>query len=142
MIIEVSGVWDLLHVGHIRLFQKARSIAPPGEDVTLLVGVHSDTDVMSYKRRPIIPHDQRLEMVSACRYVDGVIPNAPLVYTESHLDKHAIDVVVHAHDENDTDYDELYKIPMELGKFRRLNYSPATSTSKIIASLSLSRQKA
>tara|TARA_Y100000389_G_C17250100_1_gene407649 strand:- start:202 stop:639 length:438 start_codon:yes stop_codon:yes gene_type:complete len=132
MRIEVSGVWDMLHVGHVRLFERARQLAPAGEQVTLLVGVHSDETVASYKRRPIIPHRQRAEMVGSCRGVDGVILDAPLVVTESYIKKHGIDLLVHAHGPSDTSYDAFYQEAINLGKFRRLDYSPSTSTSDII----------
>ncbi len=133
MRVEVSGVWDLLHVGHIRLFEKARALAPPGEDVTLLVGVHTDETVAAYKRTPIIPHAQRVEMVRACRMVDGVIPNAPLRVTEEYLRKHEIDLVIHAHAPDDTSYDVHYQVAMQQNKFKRLDYSSQTSTSAIIS---------
>ena len=123
----------MLHVGHVRLFQRARALAPPGETVTLVVGVHSDAVVASYKRSPVVPHDERVEMVRSCRFVDEVIPNAPISVTEKYIDENRIDIVAHAHGENDDAYDAYYAVPMRLGKFRRLEYAPATSTSAIIS---------
>ena len=133
MRIEVSGVWDMLHVGHVRLFERARQLAPPGEQVTLLVGVHSDETVAGYKRPPIVPHRQRAEMVGSCRYVDGVILNAPLVVTEGYIRKHGIDLLVHAHEPGDTSYDAFYQEAMDLGKFERIDYTPEVSTTGIIS---------
>ena len=133
MRIEVSGVWDLFHVGHVRLFQKARALAPPGVAVTLVVGVHSDEVVAAYKRTPVIPHDDRVEMVRSCRLVDEVIPNAPIHVTKEYLSENKIDIVAHAHEIGDRAYDEYYAVPMRTGQFRRLEYTPSTSTSEIIA---------
>ena len=135
MRIEVSGVWDLFHVGHIHLFKSARNIAPAGAPVTLVVGVHSDEVVAEYKRTPVIPHDQRLEVVRSCRFVDEVIPHAPIHVTEEYMRANRIDIVAHAHERNDRSYDAYYEVPMRLGKFRRLDYTPDTSTSSIIRRL-------
>ena len=132
MRIEVSGVWDLFHVGHARLIERAKALAPPGEPAVLLVGVHTDEVVAEYKRAPVIPYKQRAEMVGNHRLVDGVILDAPLHVTEEYMNKHSIDLVVHAHDEGDTFYDEIYKVPIQLGKFKRLDYTSGISTTEII----------
>ena len=139
MRIEVSGVWDLIHAGHVRLFRRVRELAPPGEDVTLIVGVHSDEAVSTYKRLPVIPHAQRVEMVSACRYVDEVVPEAPLVVTQEYLSRHMIDMVVHAHAEDDPQYDDMYRVAMAQGKFRRLDYTSGVSTTAIIGRAAAAR---
>ena len=61
------GIWDLLHVGHLRFFQKARA-----QGSWLGVGVPSDAVVIADKGRPpIIPFDQRLEMLEQLRCVDA-----------------------------------------------------------------------
>ena len=132
MRIEVSGVWDLLHVGHIRLFERARALASPGEPVTLIVGVHNDRAVSTYKRKPIIPHDARVQMVRSCVHVDEVIPHAPLVVTAEYLKAHRIDLTVHAHSKDDRTYDEMYAAASAAGKFRRIDYIPTESTTAII----------
>jgi cytidyltransferase-like protein len=62
---------------------------------TLIVGVHNDAQVMSYKnRRPTIPYEYRLEMIKGCKYVDQVIENADPVVTDSYLDSLGADYVV------------------------------------------------
>ena len=71
--IYVVGVWDLLHTGHISLLKKAKLL---GE--SLVVGVHSDEYVFQYKKkRPIIPYEQRIQMLSSLGCVDRVIEGPP-----------------------------------------------------------------
>ena len=41
-------------------------------------------------------------------------------------------MVVHAHDEDDTRYNEMYNVPMKLGKFKRLDYTTTISTTEIM----------
>ena len=64
-----NGVFDLLHVGHVRYLQAARQMA----DV-LVVAVNSDASTRAYKgpNRPVIPERERAEMVAALWCVDFV----------------------------------------------------------------------
>ena len=62
----------MLHVGHIRSLQASKAL---GDHLT--VGVHTDDFVRSYKREPVIPYDQRVEMLRALSCVDEVIEGPP-----------------------------------------------------------------
>ena len=76
MIIYTVGTFDLLHVGHLALLQYCRSLG----DV-VAVGVASDDVVNSYKPNvPVIPLDQRMEMLKALRCGDIVRPYYELEY--------------------------------------------------------------
>ena len=86
-------VADLFHYGHVSFLRKASSHG----DV-LLVGVHADEVVMTYKRRPILSMEERVASVEGCRYADEVIPNAPLEIDRNFIEKHNIDLVMHGDD--------------------------------------------
>lgn len=62
------GVFDLFHAGHVRLLKEAKEL---GEK--LIVGVFNDQVAESFKRKPIIPLEERIEVVRGCKYVDEVI---------------------------------------------------------------------
>jgi rfaE bifunctional protein nucleotidyltransferase chain/domain len=66
-----NGAFDLLHVGHVRYLQAARELA----DV-LVVAVNSDASVRALKGegRPVVPADERAEMVAALECTDWVVP--------------------------------------------------------------------
>ena len=67
--VYMSGVWDLFHVGHLNAIRAGKSL---GDE--LVVGVNSDELVMRYKKRlPVIPYEQRAEIISALKYVDRVV---------------------------------------------------------------------
>ena len=70
IVVFTNGCFDILHCGHLRVFQYARSI---GNHV--VVGVNSDDSVRQIKGsdRPIIGQSERKEMVESIRYVDEVI---------------------------------------------------------------------
>mgnify|MGYP000199159241 CR=1 FL=1 len=64
-----SGVYDLFHIGHLNLLRNAKGMCDK-----LIVGVTTD-ELVSYKnKRAVIPHNERMEVVRAIRYVDSVIP--------------------------------------------------------------------
>jgi len=64
-----TGVFDLFHVGHLRLLQRAKSRCDK-----LIVGVSTDELVQEYKRKtPVMPMEERVEIVSALKCVDEVV---------------------------------------------------------------------
>jgi rfaE bifunctional protein nucleotidyltransferase chain/domain len=69
-IVFTNGVFDLLHVGHLRYLQQARALG----DV-LIVGVNSDRSVREIKgpSRPITTEAERAEILEALTCVDGVV---------------------------------------------------------------------
>lgn len=65
-----TGVFDMFHVGHLNLLRRARL-----ECDYLIVGVSTDELVEQLKgRRPIVPFDERVEIVNNIKYVDEAIP--------------------------------------------------------------------
>ena len=76
MVVYTVGTFDLLHVGHLALLEYCKSLGD-----TVAVGVASDEVVLLYKPKiPVIPLDQRIEMLKALRCVDIVIPYHELDY--------------------------------------------------------------
>ncbi len=65
-----NGVFDLLHVGHVRYLQGARSLAD-----ALVVAVNSDLSTRALKGpgRPVVPESERVELVAALECVDRVL---------------------------------------------------------------------
>jgi len=69
-VVFTNGVFDLLHVGHLRYLQQARALGD-----ALIVGVNSDRSVRANKGagRPITPEAERVEILGALACVDGVV---------------------------------------------------------------------
>jgi rfaE bifunctional protein nucleotidyltransferase chain/domain len=65
-----NGIFDLFHVGHLRYLEGARALA----DV-LVVAVNSDVSTRRNKGpgRPVVPQDERAEIVAALACVDHVL---------------------------------------------------------------------
>lgn len=66
-IVVTVVVGDLFHIGHKRILEKMKKLGGK-----LIVGVVSDLTCAKYKRLPIIPQEQRKEMIEALRCVDKV----------------------------------------------------------------------
>jgi D-beta-D-heptose 7-phosphate kinase/D-beta-D-heptose 1-phosphate adenosyltransferase len=69
-IVFTNGVFDLLHPGHVRYLQQARSLGD-----ALIVGINSDRSVRAIKgsTRPVTPEAERAEILAALSCVDAVV---------------------------------------------------------------------
>lgn len=64
-----QGTYDMFHIGHLNLIKNAKRRCD-----YLIVGVNTDELVESYKnKRPIVPLEERAEIVRSIKYVDEVI---------------------------------------------------------------------
>jgi D-beta-D-heptose 7-phosphate kinase/D-beta-D-heptose 1-phosphate adenosyltransferase len=74
-VVFTNGCFDLLHPGHIRSLERARSLGD-----ALVVGLNSDASVRQLKGegRPVIPERERAEILAALECVDAVVIFADL----------------------------------------------------------------
>jgi len=127
-----DGVFDLCHIGHKQLFQRAL-----GYGNRLFVGVCNDDDCGSYKRPPVMTHDERCAEVLNCKSVTKVIPNAPCFgLTKEFIDKHQIHVVAFGQEYMDRypnpDDDPYYAYPRKIGIAKPMPRHEGLSTSDLI----------
>ena len=64
-----TGVYDMFHIGHLNLLRNAKSMCDK-----LIVGVSVDELVQYKGKSPVIPFQERIEIVRSIRYVDVAIP--------------------------------------------------------------------
>jgi rfaE bifunctional protein nucleotidyltransferase chain/domain len=69
-LVFTNGVFDILHVGHVRYLSKARKLGD-----ALVVAINSDRSVRELKgpSRPVVGEGERAEMLAALRCVDFVV---------------------------------------------------------------------
>lgn len=69
-VVFTNGCFDIVHAGHVRYLRKARSYGD-----CLVVGLNSDVSVRAIKgpTRPIVPQDERAEVLSSLEFVDYVV---------------------------------------------------------------------
>ena len=68
-----SGVYDLFHIGHLNLLKNAKGLCDK-----LIVGVSTDKLVEYKHKHPVIPFEERIEIVRSCKFVDAAIPQEEL----------------------------------------------------------------
>ncbi len=68
-VVFTNGCFDLLHIGHLRYLEAAK-----GYGDKLIVGVNSDESVRAIKgsKRPLVPQEERAELIAALSFVDFV----------------------------------------------------------------------
>lgn len=128
-----SGVYDLYHIGHVNLLRNAKSMCD-----RLIVGVTID-DLVAYKnKRSVIPFEERIEVVRACRYVDLAVPQVSMDKLDA-LNRYKFDVMFVGDDWYKTDkWEEIDDAFTERGV--KLIYFPYTkNTSSTLINLTLER---
>ena len=114
---------DLFHAGHVNFLRQARALGR-----RLVVGVHGDATVASYKPPPVQPLAERVAAVAGCRYVDQVVPDAPLVVTPRYLDALGARIVCHGDDIARADLDRMYGLVAATHRVVLVPYTPGIST--------------
>ena len=126
-------VADLFHYGHVNFLRQARAHGD-----FLLVGVHADETVESYKRTPILSMAERIASVEGCRYVDEVVSNAPLEITREWIEQHNIDVILHGDDVSPETRNTWYAVPIKMGIYKSVGYTEGISTTELISRIEAS----
>tara|TARA_B100001964_G_scaffold57749_1_gene65401 strand:- start:89 stop:514 length:426 start_codon:yes stop_codon:yes gene_type:complete len=128
MIVYTVGTFDLLHVGHLALLNHCKLLG----DI-LVVGVASDAVVNMYKPNvPIIPLEQRVEMLEALSCVDIVRPYHQLEYV-SGCKAVGVDIFVVGEDWGKKQHNlDVNNYLRKMGKeIVKVTYNPRTSSTKI-----------
>ncbi len=69
-----SGVYDMFHIGHLNVLRRARTLCD-----RLVVGVTTDELSIARKaKRPVVPFEERCEVVASIRYVDDVVAQSTM----------------------------------------------------------------
>ena len=128
MIVYTVGTFDLLHVGHLALLNQCKLLGN-----ILVVGVASDAVVNMYKPNvPVVPLEQRVEMLEALSCVDIVRPYYQLEYGSGCKEVGA-DIFVVGEDWGKKPHNlDVNNYLREMGKeIVKVTYNPRTSSTKI-----------
>jgi len=128
MVVYTVGTWDLLHVGHLALLEYCKTLG----DV-FAVGVAADNVVKLYKPNvPVIPLDQRVEMLKALRCIDIVRPYHELEYVTACKELN-VDIFVIGEDWGKNPHNLAVESYLKEGgkQIIQARYNPQTSSTKI-----------
>ena len=128
VIVYTVGTFDLLHVGHLALLNQCKLLGN-----ILVVGVASDAVVNMYKPNvPIVPLEQRVEMLEALSCVDIVRPYYQLEYV-SGCKEVEVDIFVVGEDWGKKQHNlDVNNYLRKMGKeIVKVTYNPRTSSTKI-----------
>lgn len=123
-----TGVFDMFHIGHLNILRRAKE-----QCEHLIVGVSTDEVVESYKHHPpVIPFEDRIAIVAACRYVDEVLAQESMDKFEAWKTL-KFDVMFHGSEWKGTDlYNEYERRFSEVGvKIVYLTPTPGISSTKL-----------
>jgi choline-phosphate cytidylyltransferase/glycerol-3-phosphate cytidylyltransferase len=123
MRIITFGTFDILHYGHIRILQRAKTMGD-----TLIVGVSSDAlNERKKGRKPVYSEFERMEIIRSLRYVDEVFLEESLEQKREYILQHQADMLVMGNDWEGK-FDEFKDI-CQVHYFER---TPSISTTSII----------
>ncbi|KAG0328792.1 Ethanolamine-phosphate cytidylyltransferase [Dissophora globulifera] len=134
--IWVDGCYDVMHHGHFNSLRQAKAMG----DI-VVAGVHSDAEIMQHKGPPIMNEDERVEAVSACKWVDEVVPNAPYLTSLEWMDRYNCDFCVHGDDVSTlADGTDSYKHVKDVGRYRECRRTKGVSTTDLVSRMLLMTQ--
>jgi len=134
-IVIASGTFDLLHLGHVKYLEEAKSIG--GENSRLIVIVAKDHTVKRMKgRKPVMPEGQRKILVEALKVVDSALLGYEDLDIIRIIEKVKPDIIALGHDQNDIEMkvlEAVEKIPKNIKIVRIAKYGEdeLNSSSKI-----------
>jgi len=135
VVVYMDGCFDCMHYGHANALRQAKACG----DV-LIVGVVNDAEIKRCKGPPVCDEAERIEMVQACKWVDGVIGDVPYEVTDEFTDelfaKHGVDYVVHGDDPCLLpDGTDAYAYPKRIGRYKEIKRTEGVSTTDILGRL-------
>ena len=100
-----TGVFDMFHIGHLNILRRAKE-----QCEYLIVGVSTDEVVEKYKHKtPVIPFEERIDIISELRCVDKVVPQCNMDKLEAWRN-YQFDAFYHGSDwKNSAMYDDIEK---------------------------------
>ena len=136
-VVLASGVFDLLHLGHVKFLEEAKKTG--GINAKLIVIVARDSTVEKRKGiKPVIPENQRRALVESLKVVDEAILGFEDFSMEKVIEKIKPDIIAVGHDSHMTgmeeavrDYVKTRGLKIKIVKIGKFGADDLDSSSKI-----------
>ncbi|KAK3171001.1 hypothetical protein OEA41_003085 [Lepraria neglecta] len=131
--IWVDGCFDFAHHGHAGAILQARRL---GKE--LLVGIHSDEEILENKGPTVMTLKERVAAVDACRWSTKSVPYAPYVTSLPWISHYGCQYVVHGDDiTSDSGGEDCYRYVKAAGRFLVVKRTPGISTTDLVGRMLL-----
>jgi len=134
-IVLSSGVFDLLHLGHVKFLEEAKKAG--GRNAELIVIVARDSTVEKRKgKKPIMPENQRRALVESLKVVDEAILGYEQFDIGKVIEKIKPDMIIFGYDQKGMektvkDYIKIKGLKVKIVKIGRFREDELDSSSKI-----------
>ncbi|MGE5555872.1 MAG: adenylyltransferase/cytidyltransferase family protein [Methanocella sp.] len=134
-IVLASGVFDLLHLGHVRFLEDAKKAG--GENAKLIVIIARDSTVEKLKgRKPIMSEEERLALVKSLKVVDEAILGYEGLDIGEVVKKIKPDIIALGWDQKEmeqevTEFLSNHKMPTKIVQISKFGENTLDSSSKI-----------
>jgi len=99
-IVLATGVFDILHLGHVRFLEESKKVGGPGAKLVVIVA--SDQTVIHKKGKPpVLPQEQRRQIVSSLKPVDQAVLGRESLDFLGPLREYKPDIVTFGYDQRD-----------------------------------------
>ena len=134
-IVLASGVFDLLHLGHVRFLEEAKQAG--GENAKLVVIIARDSTVEKTKgKKPIMSEEQRCILVESLKVVDKAILGFEGFDIGEVIDEIKPDIIALGYDQTEMEtaiqtYITMHQLPIEVVRIGKFGKNALDSSSKI-----------
>jgi ethanolamine-phosphate cytidylyltransferase len=123
-----DGCYDMVHFGHANQLRQTKAMGD-----YLVVGVHSDAEIMKHKGPPVFTQEERYKIVKSIKWVDEVVEDAPYITTLETLDKYNCDYCVHGSDITcDSEGLDTYRFVKAAGRYKECQRTIGVSTTDLV----------
>ena len=134
-VVLASGVFDLLHLGHVKFLEYAKKAG--GENAKLVVIIARDSTVEKTKgRKPIMSEDQRRTLVESLKVVDSAVLGYENFDIGEVIENIKPDVIALGYDQEDMEkevrnYVDKHKVNVKIVRIGKFGENTLDSSSKI-----------
>ena len=134
-VVLASGVFDLLHLGHVRFLEEAKQAG--GENAKLVVIIARDSTVEKIKgKKPIMSEEQRCILVESLKVVDKAILGFEGFDIGEVIDEIKPDIIALGYDQTEMEtaiqtYITMHQLPIEVVRIGKFGKNALDSSSKI-----------
>jgi len=134
-VVLASGVFDLLHLGHVRFLEEAKKAG--GKDAELIVIIARDSTVEQRKgRKPVMSENQRRALVESLKVVDEAVLGFEKFDLGDVVERVKPDVVALGYDQTEVEkaakkYVSNHKLNIEVVRIGKFEEDELDSSSKI-----------